>query len=122
MKRVGKLVIFHPSPVLVETLDGLMRQLAPDVPYKNVLYPELLAEAMKTGITDKIRHTVRAFIDSVPEEPGTVILCACSTLGGCVEEMGALTRNRVIRIDRPMADRAIAIGSRIGREIGRAHV
>jgi hypothetical protein len=42
-----------------------------------------------------------------------VVLCTCSTIGGCAEELGRTADAPVLRVDRAMAERAIALGPRI---------
>jgi Asp/Glu/hydantoin racemase len=42
------------------------------------------------------------------------ILVTCSSMGRAVEASRALVRAKVLRVDEPMADRAVSIGKRIG--------
>jgi hypothetical protein len=109
-----KLVVFHPSPNLVGVVDDLLKQEAPSLDYENIIKPDLLNEAIRTGITDKVRKQVTDVIEGVPLEPRTLIFCTCSTLGETAEEIGRSTNRDVIRIDRPMAEEAVAIGGRVG--------
>ncbi len=111
---MSQLYIFHPSPYMVENLDNLLSEIAPEIDHENIVYPELLGEAQKDGITDAIADTVKEIILSIPEKAGAVILCSCSTLGGSAEQMQSLTSNKIIRIDRPMVELAVSTGSRIG--------
>jgi len=41
-------------------------------------------------------------------------LVTCSSIGAAVEASAALTKVPVLRVDQPMADKAVQIGSRIG--------
>lgn len=99
---------------MVEPLNALLAELAADLCYENIVYSDLLDQATREGISPRIRETVRKIIEEVPQDPPRIILCSCSTLGGCTEEMQQLTRNRIIRIDRPMAEMAVTLGRRIG--------
>jgi hypothetical protein len=110
----AKLFIFHPSPVMVQELDRLLADEAPDIIHENVVVPDLLDKAGDTGFTPELKQKVREIIQGIPQIPPAVILCSCSTYGGCVEAMAPFTSNRIIRIDRPMAEHAVAMGSRIG--------
>ena len=49
----------------------------------------------------------------MPSESDNLMLCTCSTLGGIAEEAGKKTGKRVIRIDRPMAEKAVAKANKI---------
>ena len=42
-----------------------------------------------------------------------MILCTCSTIGASAEKVNHLTDGVIVRIDRPMAEKAVEIGSRI---------
>ncbi len=108
------LYVFHPTPLMVAKLDQLIRELAPALRHENLIYPEMLDEVRVDGITDAIREKLRSIITAVPQDTAAVILCSCSTLGGCAEEMSGLTTNTIIRIDRPMAEAAVSMGRRIG--------
>ena len=114
MNAHAKLFVFHPSPYMVDELDVLLSQHAPELEVENVIIPELLDTAMQTGITKDLRAQVEAAISKIPSRPKCVILCSCSTFGGCAEEMQSLTENSVIRIDRPMAELAVDTGQNIG--------
>ena len=45
--------------------------------------------------------------------PGSVVLCTCSTIGESAEAAAAPPGTRVIRVDRAMADQAVATGPNI---------
>jgi hypothetical protein len=113
-RRYQKLVVFHPSPNLVETIDDLFKNLAPSLKYENIVDPDLLKEAIRTGITENVRAKLESVITNIPLDPPTLIFVTCSTLGGIAEEIGRATNRNVIRIDRPMAEQAVNIGGKIG--------
>jgi Asp/Glu/hydantoin racemase len=48
------------------------------------------------------------------EAGAEIILVTCSSMGRAVEASRALVRAKVLRVDEPMADRAVSIGKRIG--------
>lgn len=99
---------------MVEKLDALLRARPSGLVYENIVVPDLLDRARSGGITEEIRETIREVLSSLPEEASNVLLCSCSTLGGLVEELGEAYPFSVLRIDRPMAERAVEIGRRIG--------
>ena len=99
---------------MVEEIDRLLLETSPEIQYENIIVPNLLDEAVKTGITNDHRLCVRDVILSIPQDPKSVIMCSCSTFGSCAEELQEATDNQIIRIDRPMAEKAIDIGLKIG--------
>ena len=68
---------------------------------------------MREGaIGDEVRIATRAAVSALSGAGAKVIVCTCSTLGGIAEQSppaGVL----VLRIDRAMAERAVASGRRI---------
>ena len=46
-------------------------------------------------------------------EPGSLVVCTCSTLGGCAERANEDRPGVAMRIDWPMAERAVLLGQRI---------
>ena len=54
------------------------------------------------------------YIGSAQEAGADFILVTCSSLGPAVEIAASLTKVPVLRVDQPMADKAVHIGNRIG--------
>lgn len=108
------LTFLHTSPVHVATFDRLCSELAPDVPVRHVVDESLLREAREAGrITPELAQRVtRTVLEAVEAGAGTV-LCTCSTIGGCAEDASQETIRPVLRVDRAMAEQAVAIGPRI---------
>ncbi len=107
-----ELTFFHTSPAHIATFDALLAELAPDVYAqhlaRHVVDESLLREARDAGrITPAMRAKVNARMADLSGEG--VVLCTCSTIGGCAEEAAS----NVIRVDRPMAARAVQLGTRI---------
>ena len=46
-------------------------------------------------------------------EQASVILCTCSTLGAAAERSDGVFGARILRIDRPLAEKAVASGSKL---------
>jgi hypothetical protein len=106
------LTFLHTSPAHIERFQALATQLAPGISVQHLVDESLLQEARETGITPELAQRVQ-FILAEAGQAAKVILCTCSTIGGCAEEMGQLTGSRVIRVDRPMAEKAVSLGRRI---------
>lgn len=109
-----KFVVFHPSKNLILTVDTLIKERAPGLLYTNVVKENLLDEVIKGGITDHVIKEIENVVSSIPSGDDYVMLCTCSTLGGKTEEIGRMQGKTVLRIDRPMAERAVEIGGKIG--------
>jgi hypothetical protein len=99
------LVFLHTSPVHIATFDGLLSASGADVAARHIVDEGLLSDARAGGITPELAGRIRERIAQSGDD--ALVLCTCSTIGGCAEQAGAL------RVDRAMAERAVAIGPRI---------
>jgi hypothetical protein len=108
------LTFLHTSPVHIATFDQLLAEIAPDLPVRHVVDESLLSEARAAGaITPDLEQRIDATVRGAIEQDAAVVLCTCSTIGGCAEDIGRLTSAPVLRVDRAMARSAIALGPRI---------
>ena len=106
--------MLHTAPANVETFDRLLVELAPDVEAKHVLASELLDDARAHGITTDLRARVGETVSQAVDNGASVVLCTCSTIGDCAENASIPVDTAVLRVDRAMAEAAVAIGGRIG--------
>lgn len=106
--------MLHTSPTNRATFDALVAELGPGIETAVVVDEALLSQArqlgsdhrqVQAGITDALQQLER--LDAV------VVVCTCSTIGQQAEEVGRTRGQRVLRVDRPMAEAAVAIGGRI---------
>lgn len=114
MEKFKKLIVFHPSRNLVQIIDDLFKKIAPNILYENLLVPDLLDRAIRDGLTLEIEEDVEQIFKGVPVDPETLIFCTCSTIGEIAEDKGRKLGLAVIRIDRPMCEKAVALGQRVG--------
>jgi len=107
------LTFLHTSPAHIATFDALLADLAAGVPARHIVDESLLREARAEGaITPQLVRRVEATIREAAMTGAAVILCTCSTLGGTA--VSVETRDAIVlRVDRPMAEQAVATGERI---------
>lgn len=105
----ASLTLFHTAGSNVAVFDALLQPITPPVPYTHVVDEEILREAKAAGrITPQLEARVdRAFSDALGES--ALVLCTCSTIGALAER----GRPHVLRVDRPMAEWAVRLGTRI---------
>lgn len=101
----------HTSPVHVSTFEALTHELAPGALTEHVVDAALLATARSAGI-DAVADDVVARLDELAGRAVGVIVCTCSTIAPVAEAAGV--RVPVVRVDRPMAQKAVEIGGRTG--------
>ncbi len=103
------LTLFHTAASNVALFDALLKQLAPDIPARHVVDEAILREVRDAGaVTPAAIARVRAALAPLAD-PQSFVLCTCSSIGGLAEQAG----ERVMRVDRPMAERAVSLGRRI---------
>lgn len=103
----------HTADVHVGTFRNLLAEVAPGLTDVAVVDAELLADARRGGVDDAVRGRLRSRLDGLAGQEVAVIVCTCSTLSGEAESLGPVAGVPVIRVDRPMAEAAVAQGSRI---------
>lgn len=105
---MSDLIFLHTSSAHVQTFNALLAELAPNLHVHHIVDEAILREARDAGrLTEAMQAKVQTQVAALNEAP--VVLCTCSTIGGCAEQAGA----NVIRVDRPMAAKAVQLGRRI---------
>jgi Asp/Glu/hydantoin racemase len=111
-RRLG---LVHTSATLVPAFEQLCRERLPGVAVFNIVDDSLIKDVIAHG---RLRPaTARRVVQHVvaAEAAGAdTILVTCSSIGRAVETAATLVDVPVIRVDRPMAERAVATGRRIG--------
>ncbi|MDX6752097.1 aspartate/glutamate racemase family protein [Geminicoccaceae bacterium 1502E] len=107
------LALWHSVDTNAAPFEGLVRQLAPEIPIIHRTRADLLAAAQPAGLTPAVRRAVAEDILAVADDGAAVVLCTCSTLGPGAESAAELTDATVLRVDRPMLEQALEHGPRI---------
>jgi hypothetical protein len=111
--RKGLLAFLHTAASQVAVFDALLREMAPGLLGQHSVHEELLAEARHTGLTPALTRRVQEEVLTLGHEPGALVVCTCSTIGGCAEAAKQIRPGLALRIDRPMAERAVLLGEHI---------
>ena len=110
--RVG---LLHTVPALAATFQELVTQSVPGADVVHAVDAELLATAIREGVTDAVRRQVRTHVRHLVEDGAHAVLVTCSSIGEAVEEAAAEAAVPVLRVDAPMARDAVARAGRGGR-------
>jgi len=93
---------------------ALMAELAPDIPVTHIVDEPALREACACGVvTAPLRRRVCDTLLGALDQGARMVLCTCSSIGGAAGIAAQLSDRPVLRIDRPMAEEAVARGERI---------
>ena len=103
----------HTASVHVTTFRRLREELAPGWQDLHVVDEGLLADARRDGLTAELAGRVDARLHELAGRGADLIVCTCSSLGEYAETRTADLGVPVLRGDRPMAEAAVAAGTRI---------
>jgi hypothetical protein len=110
------LTFFHTSPVHIQTFQGLLTELAPDIPARHVVDESLLSEARARGtVTPELRARAEdEFLSAARDQEAALLVCTCSSIGAVAEALNERQHHTpMMRIDRAMAEEAVALGPRV---------
>ncbi len=111
---IKTLTFLHTAPVHIATFDRLLLEIEPRIPVGHIVDETLLHDARQAGaITPHLAQRVHDIVLNALKDGAAVVVCTCSSIGGSVEHVGASTDQTIMRIDRAMSDRAVALGTRI---------
>lgn len=110
-KRVG---VVHTFLYSVEDLKALFRKYLPDVEMINIIDDSLLEEALANkGITPGIINRMCGYYSNLQDLGCVCCLNQCSSVGEAADIAQNLIRIPILKIDAPMAQKAVELGSRI---------
>jgi Asp/Glu/hydantoin racemase len=107
--------LIHTSATLVPVFAELCSKYLPHVKTFNIVDDSLIKNVISCGeLTPATARRVVNYAGSAQDAGADYILFTCSSIGAAVEASAALTKVPVLRVDQPMADKAVQTGKRIG--------
>lgn len=109
------LALVHTSPTLSPLFNELTARHTPDARILHFVDESLIKNTIASGKLE--RSTMRrviSLIGSSFDAGADVALVTCSSIGPAVDIAAALYDKPVLRVDQPMAEKAVAAGNRIG--------
>ena len=110
-----KLGLVHTSATLVPVFAALCKEKLPGVETFNIADDSLVKGIIAAGsLTAQISRRVASYLESAELAGADYILVTCSSIGPAVEAGAKLIGVPVLRVDQPMADKAVQTGKKIG--------
>lgn len=110
-----KLGLLHTSGTLVPMFEQLCRAKLPGLSVFNLVDDSLIKDVIAHDrLRPQTARRVAQHVAAAEDAGADFILVTCSSIGAAVETAATLASVPVLRVDQPMADRAVADGSRIG--------
>lgn len=107
--------LIHTSATLVPVFQQLCNEYLPQVKVFNIVDDSLIKNVIGCGeLTPATARRVVNYVGSAEAAGADFILVTCSSIGAAVEASANLTNVPVLRVDQPMADKAVRMGKRIG--------
>lgn len=112
MKRLG---LVHTVSKLAPTFAELAGELLPGVEAVVIADELLLKRTVRDGAVDDLtRDRLRGHIAALADFGVDAVLVTCSSVGAVVDDLARQADVPVLRVDRAMAEHAVALGSTIG--------
>jgi Asp/Glu/hydantoin racemase len=111
-KRLG---LLHTSATLVPIFEQLCKAKLPGVAVFNLVDDSLIKDVIAHGkLRPQTARRVTQLVAAAEDAGADYIMVTCSSIGVAVETAATLAGVPVLRVDQPMADRAVATAQRIG--------
>lgn len=111
---VTTLGLLHTAASHRAGFEALVAGTDPTIRTVTVVDESLLGSARRAGPTDpQVADAIRQRLRELAGDGADAIICTCSTIGGVAEVVGGELGLDVVRVDRAMAERAVAIGGRV---------
>lgn len=101
--------------IVSPTIESLCAELVPEVERFNIVDEGLLRMVLSAGgLTPAIYRRLSDDVVCSEAAGAQVVLVTCSSVSPCVDVARKMVAVPVLKIDEPMVDKAIALGTRIG--------
>ena len=111
-KRLG---LLHTSATLVPIFEQLCKAKLPGVAVFNLVDDSLIKDVIAHGrLRPQTARRVTQLVAAAEDAGADYIMVTCSSIGAAVETAATLAGVPVLRVDQPMADRAVTTAKRIG--------
>lgn len=111
------LALIHTSATLVPVFQELVATYLGDKDLKvfNIVDDSLIKNTIERNkLTEDTSRRVVNYVGSAEAAGADYVMVTCSSIGPAVEASEMLTGIPVLRVDRPMADLAVTMGTKIG--------
>ncbi len=111
---MAHLALLHTGEAHVGAFAELFEEILPEAVLSHLVREDLLLRAQLAGaVTPDIAAETAESLQELAGQGARLLLCTCSTLGPAVEAAAADIAIPVLRVDRPLAEAAVAAGDRL---------
>lgn len=111
-KRLG---LLHTSATLVPVFEQLCKAKLPGVAVFNLVDDSLIKDVIAHNqLRPQTARRVTQLVAAAEDAGADYIMVTCSSIGAAVETAATLASVPVLRVDQPMADRAVTTAKKVG--------
>jgi Asp/Glu/hydantoin racemase len=108
-------VVVHTGPATVQPIKQQFQDILPDVRVVNIMDDSLLNDVMSAGhLTDAVSGRILSYMKMGQAMGAAALLNACSSVGEAASAARSAVSVPIVKIDEVMAERAVALGPKIG--------
>lgn len=110
-----RLALLHTVAGLTTTFQQLCAELMPSVEIYHIVDESLLKNTIREGAPSPATYRrLVNYLRGAEEAGADAVLVTCSSMGPCVDAARPMIGIPVVRVDEPMAEKAVQTGARIG--------
>jgi Asp/Glu/hydantoin racemase len=110
-----RFALLHTSATLAPIFKSLCDELIPGADYFHMVDESLIQNTIRAGrLTPATAQRVVRHLASAEEAGAEIAMVTCSSIGGAVDAAQPFLGIPALRVDQPMADKAVATGRRVG--------
>lgn len=110
-----QIVAVHTAMALVESTTNLFKEHLNMVKINNIADDSLIQEVIaNNAVTNAVRYRLLNYYMAAANSGATLIYNTCSSVGAVAEMANLIVKTPVLRIDAPMAEKAVVSGKCIG--------
>lgn len=108
-----KLGLLHTSAVHIKTFDDLLSKKNIDLKLVHLVNEDLLEHHQNLGFVDaELANKIELEVTKLAKD-ASVIVCTCSSIAQAAVDLAPKYNLPILRIDKPMAQKAVSLGVRI---------
>lgn len=109
------LALIHTASFLAPIFTQMCQETMPDVKVFNIVDESLIKNTIAANkLTANTSRRVAGYVQSAEDAGADVVLVTCSSIGPAVEASRPFVKIPVLRVDQPMADKAVRMAQNIG--------
>lgn len=111
---MNRLAVLHTVHFLADRFKTMLRDRLPELDTFHMLDESLLQDLLRHGASPAITRRVVTFATLAADAGADLILFTCSSTSPAVDVARRVIATPILKIDDPMAERAVTLGRRIG--------